>query len=1016
MALWVPVHGYGAEALEQDILNRPVRELTERTNYLYDQLQGLLGAGTFQSVRILNAAIEVTGATAASVGDFVQLDRATRKYSQAIASVSATDAFVASPQTYAIGILTQLNADNTGTIALYGKVNLGTNGAGWDLNGMVEGTDELFRNGTYHLSSVESGKMTSTPSGIAVYLGQFQEDPLNTGYGGFTLLSPQYRNTAEAHIHRAYPLCARPVGRHTISDSPALPNSTHAISGFDPETAAGAVDSEDDLIPRLVTSGAWTGDEATQYTIWLSNSSDIAEAYAGSSDPSTDWTTVYLHWTSSDPLEPQGIKKLWSFETLVAVGTKGLLVGLEKMAGQDNDEAYIPDDAEGVDINKRTWILDVPEMTCGWLPRRWRHYLADHTATDGLFSFVLYGGIHTSSDNREYDTVTVACGDIYNITYTGQPAVNEMLTVETKVFEFYTSTTTLDVGNVGVEIGADADSTYEHLVDAILAQAITNVFVARSPSNNSLAIVVPASGTLSGSLTNATIPGSPSYTGTGNIVTGDIGVIIYDQYNVSLIDAASTYWSSIFYWSEIALSNGLTMMVIPYDDDGTAATANTATSGDYWDVTIVDEAPTAHFKYATGMHPALSMFYPPVPMGAATLVLNGVELASHGHFPTAPDYRIGVRALHWYSDLHATVPWPRDWVDKSDDGSDVYRQNLIFHLVRMALGDTGVVTSLRPSHGSPIKVIQCGTGEPGTVGDLELDLDLKLEEVDAGLQGWRVVKAVDGQKLIRGSIVEQIQSDGSISITQSVGAPAGQGIVKLSVADNQYAGDFETVSLENAKQEVIGMFPYIRLLGWQTGSAANIPTAFVAKFRVPHTIAISEKFRVTVYATVFGEDEIPWVGGGSALYAGLQFEFTVLPDHVAIVGPDEAGGEDVWNSLDQALPDGLMTMITPTAAAVPFGVYPESPATTPIYKAYDPMLAHNDNTLSDKARRQAQVFGDPFPTRSQVLNWTDAADPVVRAGSLVGIRISRADVIPAGQEYTGAIGFINLRWKLVSVA
>ena len=44
MALFVAVHGYqdGLNA-EASVLNRPIYELTERTQYLYDLLQQLLG-------------------------------------------------------------------------------------------------------------------------------------------------------------------------------------------------------------------------------------------------------------------------------------------------------------------------------------------------------------------------------------------------------------------------------------------------------------------------------------------------------------------------------------------------------------------------------------------------------------------------------------------------------------------------------------------------------------------------------------------------------------------------------------------------------------------------------------------------------------------------------------------------------------------------------------------------------------------------------------------------------------
>jgi hypothetical protein len=1002
MAQWVAVHGYGAENLEPDVLNRPVRELTERTNWLYEQLQSLLGSGTFESVRILNAALETESEYAPSVGDFVQLDRTTRTYAQALASVSDEDVFTADPQAYAVGLLVHVNSDNTGTIVLYGKADLSTSGAGWDLSGMVETGVEVYRNGTYYLSTAEAGKMTATPAGIAIYLGQFQDSAASPGYGGSVLLNPQYRDTGEAHIHRAYPLYDQVAG-FNYTDG-VLPTSVHSVLGFDPEVAATGAD----VIPRMVALGAWTGGAATQYTIWLSGSSDPNETLAASADPANAWGSVYIHWTSSDPNEDSGATLVWAFETPRAVGTKGLMCSLEQMTGQPNDEPFNP--LAGVDPDKRTWILTVPDMTRGWLARKTRLYLDDHPATDNGFSLMLKGGPHTSTDSRPYETVTAKSGDFHNIVYTGQPNAGETIVISGTTFEFYT--TTYAGTDEGVAIGVDADTTYQNLLAAILAANITGCDAALSTANNALVVVLPTgTGITSSTAANVTVPLVASYTGSGDLSAGTVGLLVYDQYNHCLVDSATPYWTGIDYWEEVALTNGLTLMVLPYDDDGTAASANTVVAGDYWDVTFVDEAPGANFDYALGMHPALSQYYPPIPRNAATLVMNGVELSAYNIFPANADYAVGLATISWFNNGYGGVPWPRDWVSVASPGSDVYQQQLLFHLVRMAAGNTGLVTSLRSSTGSPIKVLQCGTTEPATTGDLELDLDLNLEIEDANLAGWRAVKSISGQKLRRGPVVEKILPGSGIDISSSAGAPAGQGIVTISTSTNAYAGEFETVALENAKQDVIGMFPYIRLLGWTTGDTNNTPTAFIGKFRVPHNIAPSAEFRVVVYATVFGEQEIPWIGGGSILYAGLAFEYSILPDYTNVI----TGGETAWGSLDETLPDGMMTMSTPVTGEVPFGKYDAGDPSQPIYKAYDPLLVHNDDTLTDTDRRQAQIFGGPFPVRAALSGWTDPADPVVRAGSLVGIRISRSDVLSVGQEYTGAVGFINLRWKLVSV-
>ena len=56
MALWVNIIGFAnGETLEDDVLNRPVRQLRERTDYLYGRLMALAGSDMFESVRLLDA-------------------------------------------------------------------------------------------------------------------------------------------------------------------------------------------------------------------------------------------------------------------------------------------------------------------------------------------------------------------------------------------------------------------------------------------------------------------------------------------------------------------------------------------------------------------------------------------------------------------------------------------------------------------------------------------------------------------------------------------------------------------------------------------------------------------------------------------------------------------------------------------------------------------------------------------------------------------------------------------------
>jgi hypothetical protein len=1014
MALWVAVHGIqDGEDIDFNTLNRPVFELTERTNYLYEQLQALTGVGAFESVRITNASVETSGLDAPAVGDFVYLNEVTGLYTKAKADVAIDDLFAAANSSLAVGLVVSL-ANALATIVLYGKEDLTTNGASWDLSTLVQ-SDETFRNGPYYLSSSEAGKITANPSGVSIYLGYFLEDPTNPGYGGYALLSPQYKDLKSAHEPRAYPLHAQPAGTQAVSGP--TPVDTHSVLGFEPSDISGQGAPDNDRQPRLVPLGTWTGTSDAEYTIWLSDSSDDDESLGGTTPP-TDWSDLHLHWQSSDAAEGKAAVRLWSFDTPVAVGTKGLYISIENPDGTawSNPYTVVTDNED-----KRTWLITAPTQTRGWLARYYRQYFTDYPATDNGFSFILKGGPAASGDDRIWDQLTLKCGKLYRIVYTGLPLDAEVITVGTTTFEFDDDSSI--TSDYAVEIATTADETYQNLLDAILAADLTGYDVAINTDDGHVVVSVPAAATVSGVITLAAI--SYVAAGAGDIAGGTASLLVYDQYHKALI-ASDSYWSNISYWDTVDLKNDLSLLVIPYDIDGTPASAGTVAVDDYWDVQFNDEAPTAKFAYAMGMHTGLLQHYPPVPLSAAVLILNGVELDGYAQFPIDPTYRLAPVSLHWYSDTLASVPWPRDWVDVDNPGSAAYAQNMLLHFVKMSAGDAGIVTSLRPASGSPIRVLQCGTNDPGTVGDLALDVDLELEEEQADLTGYQVFKAASGQKLRKGPIVEKItSSDGSVGVASSVGAPAGQGIVDLTIGGASYGGEFEEVALENAKQELIGMFPYISLTGWETGSSNNIPSGFVAKFRVPHDIGDPDdppEFKVLVYMTVFGEEDIPWVGGGAAQYAGVDFSYSILPDYNYInnVWPDSVPGEPgAWNSLNQTLPGGLLTVTNPLHAEVPLGRY-DNPqdGSNPIYAAYDPMLIHNNSSEgSDEARKVVQALGNPFPIAGELNGWDTGTwgEPSVKPGSLVAIRVERSDLLSGSTEYTGSLGFINIRWKLVGI-
>lgn len=1069
MAHWVSIIGFAnGEHVEDTVLNRPVGQLRERTDYLYARIQELLGSGVFESVRVLDVALTIGTTVEPDVGDVVYLDPATRTYSKALATVDmASNVFQTAQITaYGLGILVA-KAGETGTVVLYGKTLLGPTAA-WDLDTLLE-ANETFRPGPYYLSSFEAGKLTANPSGIAIYMGYFVDSADSARHGGYAIINPTYKDVGEAHLHRAFALASQPAGTQLLTG--AEPDQTHAIVGYTPVSAAygshgthsGAdsavkledtiagwtlgnfkgltvrnvtaiaesragvnesviLDNDTDEITtvtpmlwntgdeyyiearcRIVLFGTYAASEEVTYTLTLTDATGVvAPGAGGPENGARGFDTVYLKWVSSDPEEGEGLSRVVSYEMPVSIGTKGVKVVVENAL----DGAALPYwdwcEAANEDIGRRQWTLSVPSQTRGWLARRYRQFCANHQAIDYKYSLLLFGGPYTNPTGRTTDNLRVVATKLYGVAYTGNPADGDTVTIGDVVFEF-DEDGSVSTGHVPVvvNVGGAAD-TYVGLRDAILEYGIADVHAVIDTTNTRLLLGVSVATTVTASLSSATLSVlSAGATSDFEGASKPTFLVYGDDYEALV--TTTGFWSAAEFFAPVALTNGLQIMFIPRDEDGTAMTASTVAGGDYWDTQIDDEAPGARFVYNIGMDGALRQFYPPMPMSAAALVINGLEQLSKALHPDAAAYQVAYGGLYWLVDRYAQVPWPADWVSYTDPGTMDLRTSL--YLVHMRMQNTSVVTSLQPAPGSPIKVLRCGTGDTATTGDLMLAVDFAFAEEDTDLADYRVLKKISGTKFIRGPVVSKIRQGAGISITSPPGVPEGCGEVMIALSAAQdFAGDFDDIALQNAKQELIGMFPYIRLLGWTTG-ASNIDSGFVAKFQVPYTV--SGSYQVLLYLTVFGESNI--AAGAGVKRAGLQFTYSMLRDYDPAL---ETYGTLVDN------------LIEPMAAAnleIPFGKAAgiDYGGTTLVYKAYDPMIIHNNpnDTYNDPARI-VRALGQPLPQApaKKGSNTETVLDNLLaRPGTLVAVRISRAGVATASEEYTGSLGFMQLRWRLVRV-
>jgi len=1074
--LWVAIHGLAnGEDLDETILNRPLFELKERTDYLYQQISSYAGVSPFETVLIPDLAVDpITGLR---LGDIVYIDTDTRKLTKALATIDLFNNIfqAADKASIALGMVTYLNPlenPTVGTVAILGKVALSDSNEGsWLATRLLE-TGETFRCGPYYLSSVEAGKITASPKGPAIYIGYFLNQVANPTLLDYAIISTQYKDVATAHNHRAIAMASQPAGTQQYVADPIT--GTHSIYGFitehDKDTVNDGVASavgttiltttdtftasdpnllgltlynvtkgtssiitgngthtittNTDLVwevgnsykigmrCRLVVKGNWTSINPVQYIITLNGD--------GAGTTPVDFDSAYIYWESSDPDEvvdngasPQR-SQIRSYESLVNIGTKGLTVCLENILGADWNKIEIGSE------DRRQWVITVPDQIKGWLATRERKYFTSHfSGTDQKYSFILFGGPHSSTDSRLLDTLTIKASHLYRITYAATiPVVGDLVTiavdanpVNNKIFEFDDGSSVS--GNIKVTIVAgDAGLTFRNLVDAIIDQEITGVSVAISTINTHVLIGTTDTGSV---VTTQFIPGGtvPAAVELVTAGTKDIGgtngLMVYDKDNVALVPAVS-YWANVDFWEPVLLTNNLYIMAIPYDATGSAYVATEINNSDYWDCAIVDEAPGAKFIYNIYTHQEFLQTYPPIPIVAGALVLNGVELDSSTLFEIDPTYHFGTSGVYWMSNKYGYVPWPADWQSINAPGSAENRQNMVYHNVRMAIGDTGIVSSLQPAPGSPIRVLKCGTADDGTVGNLMLDLDLQLTELSSNIEGYQVYKGISSNKLLKGPVVSQIVAGPGITITSPPGVPQGRGKVTVSLSSGAgLSGLFDNISLENAKQEKIGMFPYVRLLGWTIG-AANINTGFTCNFKVPHTI--QGNYRVLVYLTMFGETTIPKPVGTTpkVKYAGLEFSYSVLHDYATPSGA---------NPYDN-LVNGIIVPARVSHINVPIGL----DADDPIYTAYDPIIIHNNvNEPVQQTKRIMYLLGNPFPQVvieggvqiGDLQNGAviDPSNAYVTAGSLVAIRVKRAAADEVATEYTANLGFINMTWQLI---
>lgn len=374
---------------------------------------------------------------------------------------------------------------------------------------------------------------------------------------------------------------------------------------------------------------------------------------------------------------------------------------------------------------------------------------------------------------------------------------------------------------------------------------------------------------------------------------------------------------------------------------------------------------------------------PAVPNNAASFVADGLELRSARYgddrqweFETTDLPGVWIR---WVGDSASgagmATPFRNDaWTAEEGGEKTVTTRFLSFHTNRMMVGPTGFVTSLQAEPGSPLRITDALSGSSALQGALVLGLSVDFETVARGVAGSEVVKRITGSKFETGPVVERISGGSGVDVFPA----SGQGIVTISIGNAHFSGDFETIALKNAKQDLVsGIFPYTKLLGWSDGSG-NVRSGFTAKFRVPDYIPYGE-YRVVVSASVFGEEPAEDATAAFSLRGYAMDDYSLADEKQTA----EAG---IRNGKQGYVP-----------VAFPAG-----------YSAFDPVLVHGMPGVPDIAG-QRQHVGD------LLLKDEHDADLKVRPGCFVAVDVARRGLVGGSAvAYQAPIGFLSLRWNLIA--
>ncbi len=233
------------EAVAPGTPNRPIQQLDQNINYVWDVIQAAeLGSTVYARMKVIDSTLEV--------GQPVYFNASTQRFEAAYATTDTdptTGYILVSPQSQVWGIIAEKHSSTSADILLFGyaKIDISAAVAASYLN-----ADGSVPAGIWYLSSASQGQLQTQQPPISVPV-------LKTDANGYVFVNPTFVDFVENHRHYMFNLLMQPAG--TVS--PPTVGNTHSISAAD-ITEEGWLPASDPIFDGNAPTGAKFGYNLSQ--------------------------------------------------------------------------------------------------------------------------------------------------------------------------------------------------------------------------------------------------------------------------------------------------------------------------------------------------------------------------------------------------------------------------------------------------------------------------------------------------------------------------------------------------------------------------------------------------------------------------------------------------------------------------------------------------------------------------------------------------------------------------------